>query len=58
MSTLLDPRFKKINFRDRIACSRAIDKISKVLSNEVLLQKKKSAPHLEVEKSVDENQNV
>lgn len=30
-TTLLDPRFKKINFSDRIACSRAIDKINSMI---------------------------
>lgn len=57
VATLLDPRFKKIHFRDRIACSRAIDKISKVLSNEVLLQNKNSAPHLEDVESIDADEN-
>ena len=36
---------------------RAIDKISKLVSNEIQLQKNKSAPHLKVEKSIDEKRN-
>ncbi|OXU27203.1 hypothetical protein TSAR_015047 [Trichomalopsis sarcophagae] len=30
IATLLDPRFKKIHFNDRLACSKAIDKISRL----------------------------
>ncbi|CAG5043305.1 unnamed protein product [Parnassius apollo] len=33
ITTLLDPRFKKIHFSDRIACSRAIDKINSMIIN-------------------------
>nr|CAH7746658.1 unnamed protein product [Callosobruchus chinensis] len=43
ITTLLDPRFKKIHFSDRIACSRAIDKInSMIVASKKPLQNKLS----------------
>ncbi|XP_011858288.1 PREDICTED: zinc finger BED domain-containing protein 1-like [Vollenhovia emeryi] len=47
MATLLDPRFKKIHFLDKIACSRAIDKISKMLSTEEKQRDKELLPEVE-----------
>lgn len=32
IATILDPRFKKIHFLDRIACSHAVNKISNMLN--------------------------
>lgn len=51
VATLLDPRFKKIHFFYKIACSRAIDKISKALSN--VEKQKDKEPLPEVEKNQD-----
>lgn len=35
IATILDPRFKNINFTDKIACSRAINKITMLLNSKV-----------------------
>lgn len=54
ISTLLDPRFKKMYFTDKIACSQAIHKITLMLSaveseTEQLLSLNESARSLDVE---------
>jgi len=35
IATILDPRFKNINFNDKVACSRAINKITKFINSKV-----------------------
>jgi len=44
ISTLLDPRFKKIYFHDRIACSHAVSKVTTVLYD----IESKTAQHLNI----------
>lgn len=36
IATILDPRFKNINFNDKVACSQAINKITKLINSKVI----------------------
>lgn len=55
IATILDPRFKKIHFTDKLACSQAINKISKIMNDAVLQGDKTTFPH-ETMQSNDSNQ--
>lgn len=53
-ATILDPRFKKIHFADKIACSRAIDRINTLIldtKSQQNLSKDKNEESEEVEKN-------
>lgn len=54
IATILDPRFKKIHFRNRLACSTTITKISNALNVAALKQQKYLQTDFESVKNTDD----